>query len=172
MGKMLAFLTILRKNSNIIVIQICTLGPSSAVISELLRPHIFSCVEQTPVGFWRSALLKCGKLKDFQGAKPRSHPFLITCFLHTQFFSSSNITATSLIIFWVSQPRGMTVVPPAPSPTVPPRAPCVTPQLQSHHLNGAQKWIQHSWLDLRELSTTGSPGQMVAWLVSVQPAWF
>lgn len=76
------------------------------------------------MGFWRSALLKCGKLKDFQGAKPLSYSFLLTCLLHTQYFSSSsNITATFLITFGVSQPRRVTVVPPASPPTVPPRGP-------------------------------------------------
>lgn len=93
------------------------------MISEHLRPCIFSCVKQTPVGFWHSALLKRGKLKDFQGTKPRSRPFHVRCLPHTLYFSSSpNVTATSLVIFWVSQLRRVIVVPPASPPTVPPTA--------------------------------------------------
>lgn len=73
---------------------------SSAVISEQLGPVVVSCTKQTPVGFWRSALLKCGKLKDFQDVKLWPHPFLITCLLHPQSCSSPpNVTAACLVIF-------------------------------------------------------------------------
>lgn len=106
MGKMLAFLIILRKNISIIKIQICTLGARSFTtlqwcLSYLLRLQIFHCVKQTPVGFWHSAPLNCGNLKDFHGTKPQSYPSLISCLLHIEYFSSSpKAPAASLVIFW------------------------------------------------------------------------
>lgn len=167
MGKMLAFLTILRKNINIIIIQICTSGPSSFTAlqwSLSSSDPTFSAAWSKHL--WGFGTLKRGKLKDFQGVKPRSHPFLITCFLHTQYFL---VLLMLLLLPWSSfespNQGGWQRCHLRPHPL------CLL-GVTSHLLNSAEKWIQHSCLAFRELSSSGSPGQMMAWLVSVQSVWF
>ena len=155
---MLAFLTILRKNINVIIIQICTLGPSPFTAlqwSLSTSDRTFSAAWSKHL--WGFGTLSCWSVESWKTSRAWSHGLILSLSRASCTHNTFPILLILLLLLWS----------PSESPSqgrwqwchLPP---CVTHHSQSRLFSGAQKWIQHSWLAFRQLSSTSSPGQMMA----------
>lgn len=176
MGKMLAFLTILRNYINIKIIQIFTLGPHSLTALQWSLSSlnsVFSFARSRHL--WCFGTLPCWSVESWKTSRVQSHGLVLSLshLLYTQYFHSSpNITAASLIIFWLSHPRRVTVLALVSPPTMPPRAPVL--HLSCSPTSSVMTRSGFSicgWL-FRDLPSTDSPGQMMAWLTQLSQCDF
>lgn len=176
MGKILAFLTILRKNIDIIIIiRLCTLRPSSFVASQSSRSSSdarFSVV-------WSKLLrvfgaLPCRSVESWKTSSSQSHCLMLSLSYDSFTGNTFPVFLRLLLLPWSSfgslcqggwqQCHLVTVVPPATLYLLDTllhfNFSC---RLSSTEL--PRSGFSHLWLALVEFSSTGSRGQKMAWLV-------